>query len=91
MAYFVYMIGNTYNNLYVGVSYRPELRLKEHNSRRGSVFTKSGDYRIVFKEEYKTLSEARKREIQIKKWSRKKKNDLIKIYEQGLPTKLTKQ
>ena len=88
MMYFVYMIRNAYNNLYIGISCRPELRLKEHNSRQGSIFTKSGDYKIVFKEECETLSEARKREIQIKKWSRKKKDDLIKIYEQGLPIKL---
>ncbi len=62
----VYIIGDDKNKLYVGVSQRPEFRLKEHNSQRGSIYTKTGNFNIVFKEEHPTLREARKREIQIK-------------------------
>lgn len=85
---FVYMAKNTKGKLYVGVSEKPHDRLKEHNTQRGSIFTKSGNFKVVFQEEYTTLAEARRREIQIKKWRRDKKEMLIKRYQQGLPTKL---
>lgn len=85
---YVYMAKNKTGKLYIGVSQNPQFRLKEHNTRRGSVFTKAGDFKIVFKEEYRTLAEARKREIQIKKWRRGKKKALIERFRQGLSTKL---
>ncbi len=85
---FVYMIKNSYDNLYIGVTDNPKRRLTEHNSKRGSNFTKERDeFRIVFLEEYKTLAEARKREIQIKKWRRNKKDFLINKYKNKLSTK----
>lgn len=87
--YFVYMIKNQYQNLYIGVTDNPERRLNEHNNHRGSDFTKVRDiFSIVFLEEYKTMSEARKREIQIKKWRREKKDFLIGLYNKNLPTKI---
>ena len=88
--FYIYIIKNIFGKLYVGVSENPDSRLKEHNTQRGSIFTKSGNFKIVFKEEYKTLSEARKREIQIKKWRRDKKENLINLYNKGLPTKIKK-
>lgn len=88
MKVFVYLIENKEGKIYVGVSKDPEKRLKEHNSRRGSIFTKKGNFKIIFIEEYETLKDARKREIQIKKWSRVKKLDLIKKYKEGLNTKV---
>lgn len=87
--YFVYMIKNIANKLYVGVSENPQQRLKEHNSERGAHFTKYiPTYNIVFLEQYPTFAEARKREAQIKKWRRDKKEKLIKRYAQGLSTKI---
>ena len=76
--YFVYMIKNNYGDLYVGITNDPERRLKEHNSQNGSSFTKMrGPFIIVFLEKYNTSTEARQREIQIKKWRRDKKEKLI--------------
>jgi putative endonuclease len=82
------MIQDNFGKLYVGVSEDPEHRLKDHNTHRGSVFTKRGDFKIVFKEEHESLSEARRREIQIKKWRRDKKEFLVKRYQQGLTTRV---
>ena len=87
---YVYMAKNDKGKLYIGVSKNLESRLKEHNTQRGSVFTKSGNFKIIIEEEYSTLLEARQREIQIKKWRRNKKEDLIIRYQQGLPTKIDK-
>ena len=87
--YFVYMIQNNYADLYVGITDNPQQRLKHHNSRRGALFTKrDSKFEIVFLEQYPTLAEARKREIQIKKWRREKKDTLVGRYKHSLSTKL---
>lgn len=86
--YFLYIIKNTQDYIYIGVTSNPENRLNEHNTERGAHFTKSKtDFKIVFLEKYENLSSARKREIQIKKWRRSKKENLIERYRKGLPTK----
>jgi len=83
------MIRNSYSDLYIGISDDPEQRLKYHNEKRGARFTKrDSKFEIVFLEQYKTLAEARKREIQIKKWRREKKEMLIARFQKGLPTRL---
>lgn len=87
--YFVYMIKNSIGKLYVGISKNPEERVTCHNEKRGADFTKyKSDFQIVFLEEYPTLTNARKREIQIKKWRRDKKEQLIILYKKGISTKL---
>lgn len=87
--YFIYMIKNQHGNLYIGVTDNPVRRLSEHNSKRGSKFTKArNQFEIVFLEKYINLSDARKREIQIKKWRRDKKDFLIEKYRNNLPTKI---
>lgn len=87
LMFFVYMIRNSYRDLYVGITDDPEQRLKYHNEKRGAQYTKRDTkFRIVFLEQHTTLAEARKREIQIKKWRREKKEMLIKRYQEGLPT-----
>lgn len=87
--YFLYMIKNQKDRLYIGVTNNPERRLQEHNSTSGAEYTKNtSPFSIVFLEEYGTLAEARKREIQLKKWSRVKKEKLIELYKKHKNTKL---
>lgn len=87
--YFVYMIKNSANKLYVGITTNPDDRVMYHNQKRGARFTKySPDFQIVFLERYETLASARKREIQIKKWRREKKEFLIEKFQKGTSTKL---
>ena len=88
MSCYVYIIKNNDDDLYVGITENLNNRLYSHNTNQGSVFTKNKeDFKIVFKEEYETLTEARGREVQIKKWRRNKKKMLIKRYSLRLPTK----
>lgn len=87
--YFVYMIKNSSNKLYVGISQNPENRVKYHNKKWGAKFTKyTSDFKVVFLEKCESLALARKREIQIKKWRRSKKDELVTRYSQGLETKI---
>jgi len=87
--YSVYMVRNSYNDLYIGITDNPKQRLKYHNEKRGAQYTKrDSKFEIVFLEQQPSLPEARKREIQIKKWRREKKELLIRLYKQSLPTKI---
>ena len=87
--YYVYMIKNQSNKLFIGITQNLKQRLHHHNTRQGAQFTKSKiKFYLVFSEEYQTLTEARKREIQVKKWRRDKIEMLIEKFKQGLSTKL---
>jgi putative endonuclease len=84
MTYFVYILECTDNSLYAGCTNNLERRLKQHNnSKWGAHYTKIRRP-VVLKhsEEFKTLIKARRRESEIKGWSRSKKLALInrKIY-----------
>ncbi len=62
----------------MGVTAHLDNRLKEHKSGKGAKFTKENyPKEIIYKEEYLTLSQARKREYQLKGWTRSKKEALI--------------
>lgn len=85
--FYVYMIKDKLNKLYVGISENPKQRLNDHNRKAGAAFTAHGWFEIVFLETHSTLKEARSREVQIKKWRREKKDVLISRYLKGFSTK----
>lgn len=77
MHYF-YITRSQDSTLYVGITNNPQSRINRHNEGQGSEWIKQhGQSVIVYTEEYPTYIEARKREIQVKKWSRQKKENLI--------------
>jgi putative endonuclease len=76
--YFVYILRTLSNTLYIGVTGTLEQRISTHNSGKGAEWVKAHrGARLVYTEPHVTLSSARKREIQLKKWSRAKKEALI--------------
>ena len=82
MSYFIYILGNHTNEiLYTGVTNNLQRRVQEHRDGRGGGFT--GKYhvnRLLYFEQYAHIKNAIAREKQIKSWSRKKKNALIKEF-----------
>ena len=79
--YFVYLLRTSGNTIYTGQTNDLEKRMAEHQSKskKSSKYVRSfSSFELVYKEEYKTRSEAMKREFQIKKWSKSKKEALIK-------------
>jgi len=75
------------NSLYVGATADVEKRIKRHNQGLGANWIKKhGQAEIVYTEEYDSYLDAHRRELQIKKWSRIKKENLVKYKH---PTKLT--
>ena len=76
--YFVYVLRTLSNTLYIGVTQALQQRVDAHNRGRGAGWTKTHPgAQIVYSESYPTLGLARKREIQLKRWSRAKKEALI--------------
>lgn len=76
--WFVYITKCKDNSFYIGISPNVPKRIKKHNSGTGSKsLLKKLPVSLLYTEKYPNKSEARKREIQLKKWSRKKKQWLI--------------
>ena len=80
MSYFVYVLLCSDNTYYTGCTNNLEKRLKEHNtSKSGAHYTKiRRPVKLMYKEKYETLKVARKREKEIKNWSRERKKALLK-------------
>ena len=78
MDWFVYICIATTGRYYVGISKNPGLRLARHNSGRGSRFARDqGPFKLKYISPAMSKADARAREIQIKGWSRAKKEKLI--------------
>jgi putative endonuclease len=80
MSYFVYILRTSSNTLYIGQTSNLEKRLKEHSGKksRGAKYTRSfSSLELVYSEEHPTRSEALKREWQLKKLTKAKKEALI--------------
>jgi putative endonuclease len=76
--YFLYIIRTFDDTFYIGVSGRLKQRVGSHNSGKGAKWIKAHPgARLVYEESHSTLGAARKREIQLKGWTRAKKEALI--------------
>jgi len=81
--YFVYITANkVITVLYIGVTNNLIKRIWEHKNKVAPGFTaKYNVDKLVYYENYSDINEAIKREKQLKRWSRKKKIDLIKPFD----------
>ncbi len=78
MNWCVYIIECSDRLLYTGITSDVNRRLNEHNSNKGCRYTKGKTpVKLVFSEVYKTKSAAKRRESQLKGWTRLKKKALI--------------
>ncbi len=77
--HFTYILECADKTLYVGATNNLDRRLEQHNnSKSGAHYTKIRRPVVLkYKEEFGTLKESRKREWEIKSWSRSKKLALI--------------
>lgn len=81
MPYFVYILRTSSGTLYIGQTNNLEKRLQEHKSKT----SKSAKYiryfssfTLAYSETYPTRKEAMQREIQLKKWTKSKKEALMR-------------
>jgi len=80
MIYLVYILRTSRKTLYIGQTNNLERRLKEHkskSSKSAKYLRYFSSFELVYSETYQTRKEALRRELQLKKWSRAKKEALI--------------
>lgn len=77
-SYYVYILRCEDGAFYTGVTDNIKRRFQEHLSGKGSFYTKYNQpIEIVYKEGFRNLLDAQKREEQIKGWTHKKKEALV--------------
>ena len=77
--WYFYIVRCADSSYYCGIMNDLEDRVKEHNLGKGARYTSGRrPVSLIYSEKYNNVSEARKREEQIKGWSRDKKEQLIK-------------
>lgn len=78
MAFFLYILRCADDTYYIGSTNDLQKRLREHNyQKKGARYTKMRrPVVLMYSEELKTLSAVRKRELEVKKWPRYKKEKL---------------
>ena len=80
MPYFVYILRTSSNTLYIGQTNNLEKRIKEHknkSSKSAKYIRYFKSFKLVYSEKHSTREEAMKREIELKKWPRAKKEFII--------------
>ena len=81
-VFYVYILTNPQKTvLYIGFTNNLTRRLQQHHDSKGSSKSFAGKYycyNLIYFEVYKYVNEAIAREKELKKWSRKKKEALIK-------------
>lgn len=82
--YFVYVVQCKNGIYYTGYTNNLENRIKEHNSGHGAKYLRGKlPVKLVYAKEYKYYKNALHAERNIKKMTRKQKEELIKIYEKN--------
>jgi len=79
MFWYVYIAKAKTGRYYTGIATNPNKRILEHNKGKGSQLSRQqGPFAAVYiSRSLPNKSEARKREAQVKGWTRKKKENLI--------------
>ena len=76
--HFVYFVRCNDSSLYIGNTTNLDERIMRHNNLRGASWVRQhGRGEIVYSERYDTYVEARRREQQLMRWSRAKKEALV--------------
>ena len=79
MMWYVYILRLEDDSLYTGITKDIDRRIEEHEDGRGSKYVRGRTpVELVHSEERETMSEALKREAEIKRWSKVKKEDFVK-------------
>lgn len=70
----IYILLCSDNSLYTGATNNLDKRFLDHSNGKGAAYTRSHKpLKLLYSEQFETKSEALKREIEIKSWSRVKK------------------
>jgi len=76
----MYILRTSSNTLYIGQTNDLEKRFKEHKNKspKSAKYTRYfKSFKLVYSEKYSTRKEAMQRELQLKRWTKAKKEALI--------------
>jgi predicted GIY-YIG superfamily endonuclease len=77
-GYYVYILRCADGSYYVGYAQALDQRLKAHSDGRAAPYTaRRLPVHLVYSEKHETIESARRRELQLKRWSRRKKEALL--------------
>jgi len=83
--YYVYLARCSDRSLYTGYTNDLDKREQKHNDGEGAKYTRSRrPVKMVYFEEFEDRSGAMRREAQIKKWRKEKKENLIKLQSEAM-------
>jgi putative endonuclease len=72
MPYTYVLFSQSLDRFYIGsTELAPDQRLKKHLSNHAGFTAKAKGWNIVFCQEFQTIADARRREMQLKKWKSK--------------------
>ena len=75
--WYLYLVRCADDTIYTGISIDVEARIDKHNSGRGAKYTQARlPVRLIYSESQPNRISAMKREIEVKKWGRKRKENL---------------
>ena len=76
-SHYFYLAECSDGSLYAGTCMDVQVRESTHNAGKGAKYTRSRlPVKIVYTEKFRTLSDARKREAEVKRWTRGRKENL---------------
>lgn len=76
--WFLYIVKCADDSFYTGITKEIGQRLQAHNTGKGARYTRShGPCELVYFERLKSIQEAMKREVAVKRMSRKRKESLV--------------
>jgi len=79
MPYFTYLARCNDGTLYTGSCIDLKAREAKHNEGKGAKYTRQRrPVKIIYFEQFESLGESRKREAQIKRWTKIKKENSVK-------------
>lgn len=79
MYHYFYLARCADGSLYAGTCVDLAAREAKHNAGTGAKYTRShGPVKFIYNERFRTLSAARKREAEVKKWNKEEKEELIR-------------
>ncbi|HEX7025935.1 MAG TPA: GIY-YIG nuclease family protein [Gammaproteobacteria bacterium] len=75
----LYIVKCTDGSLYTGITLDVSRRLKEHEDGKGSKYLRGrGPLELVFSHQFESRNKALRQEARLKKWPRRKKEQLIR-------------
>lgn len=79
MPFYFYFARCADGSLYAGTCLDLAARVAKHNEGKGAKYTRSRlPITIIYHEEFSTLGDARRREIEVKQWRKSDKEDLVR-------------